>query len=77
MRVTTLMLMIQGILFLKSVLSKETKLMYKRAKDWILCQLTGSSVAGIYLLRDSLSCCNKETQRDNGLTNLESYLFLT
>lgn len=55
MRVTTLMLMIQCILFLKSVLSKETKLMYKRAKDWILCQLTGSSVAGIYLLRDSLA----------------------
>ena len=76
MRVTTLMLMIQRILFLKSVLSKETKLMCKRVKDWIFCQLTSSLVAGIYLLRDSLSCC-KETQRHNGLTNLESYLFLT
>lgn len=60
---TSFMLMMQRILlFLRHVPSKETKLMYKKVKDyWILGQESSSLVAGVYLLRDSLSCYNKET----------------
>lgn len=71
------MLMMESVLlFLRSVLIKETKLMYKRVKDsWTLCQETSSLVAEVYLLRNSLSCCNKRHPKHNDLTKLESYLF--
>lgn len=55
---------------------KETKLMYKRVKDsWILRQETSSLVAEVYLLRNSMSYCNKRNPKHNDLTKLESYLF--
>lgn len=60
---TSFMLMMESILlFLRHVLSKETKLTYMRVKDyWILGQESSSLVGGVYLLRDCLSCYNKET----------------
>lgn len=71
------LLVMDGVLlFLRSVLRKETKLMYKRITDsWILCQETSSSVVEVYLLRDSLSCCNKRDPKHNGLVKMKSYLF--